>query len=144
MGGAEVVQEVPDYRKLGPVDLIWHLEERFEELRAQGDVGVDVIVNPAGEDRVVRVATWRCVLNYLAKDYLRDGGNKGAVMWSIAAESFRHSDARAIEEDDIAGKIIGALDRYIGNPRQSMVDGTGENVDLSHLSATTLGYVVWI
>lgn len=143
MGGAEVVQEVPDYRKLGPVDLIWHLEARFEELRAQGDVGVDVIVNPAGEDRAVRVATWRCVLNYLAKDYLRDGGNKGAVMWSIAAESLRHSDALAIEEDDIAGKIIGALDRYIANPRQSMVDGTGENVDLSHLSATTLGYIGW-
>lgn len=79
-------------------------------------------------------------MNYLAKDYLRDGGVGSAVNWAISAESFRNADANVLENDAESKKIIVALDRYISTWRQSMHDITGESVDLSHLAATMLGY----
>ena len=36
----------------------------------------------------IAVPTWRCILNYLAKAYLRDGGSGSAVNWSVSAESW--------------------------------------------------------
>ena len=30
---------------MGPIDLIWHLEKRFDELRAQGKVGQDYVAS---------------------------------------------------------------------------------------------------
>lgn len=32
-----------DYEKLSPIDLIWHLEKRFNELRKDNKVGRDYI-----------------------------------------------------------------------------------------------------
>ena len=122
-----------DYNKLAPIDLIWHLEKRFEELRADSKVGEDYVAGSHG-----------CILNYLAKAYLRDGGSGSAVNWSVSAESFRSADASVLEKDAVGKKIIAALNRYIDNTwRQSMTDKTGESVDLAHLAATTLGYINW-
>ncbi|MDU1522959.1 MAG: DUF1906 domain-containing protein, partial [Actinomyces sp.] len=133
-----------DYNKLAPIDLIWHLEKRFEELRASGKVGKDYVAGSHGGGTWVTVPTWRCILNYLAKAYLRDGGSGSAVNWSVSAESFRSADANVLEKDAIGAKIISALDRYIDHVwRQSMTDKTGESVDLAHLAATTLGYTNW-
>lgn len=133
-----------DYNKLAPIDLIWHLEKRFEELRASGKVGKDYVAGFHGGGTWVTVPTWRCILNYLAKAYLRDGGSGSAVNWSVSAESFRSADASVLEKDAVGKKIIAALNRYIDNTwRQSMTDKTGESVDLAHLAATTLGYTNW-
>ena len=133
-----------DYTKLSAIDLVWHLEKRFSELRAEGRVGEDYIAGShGGPGTWVTVPTWRCIINYLAKDYLRDGGSKSAVLWSLSAESFRSADAKVLETDPIASKIIAALDRYVGGQRQSMMDIAGEKIDLAHLSATTLGYTNW-
>ena len=128
VGGSTVKQDT-DYTSLSPLDLIWHLEKRFDELRAQGKVGQD------------STATWRCMLNYLSKDYLRDGGEGGSLQWTLSAESFRSSDAEMLESDATARAIIAALDRYIGSWRQSMKDVTGDYVDLAHMCVTTLGYL---
>ncbi|MCU9968256.1 glycoside hydrolase domain-containing protein [Mobiluncus mulieris] len=141
-GGTTVDTRI-EYKKLPPIDLIWHLEKRFEELRAGNKVGKDYIPSPPGGGRWVDVATWRCVLNYLAKAYLRDGNIVSVVKWSMAAESYRSGDAATLEKDPVASKIISALDRYIGAWRQSMTDKTGEAVDLAHLAATSLGYTNW-
>ena len=133
-----------DYNKLAPIDLIWHLEKRFEELRASGKVGKDYVAGSHGAGTWIAVPTWRCILNYLAKAYLRDGGSGSAVNWSVSAESFRSADASVLEKDAVGKKIIAALNRYIDNTwRQSMTDKTGESVDLAHLAATTLGYTNW-
>ncbi|MCG7303661.1 DUF1906 domain-containing protein, partial [Winkia sp. ACRQY] len=133
-----------DYTKLAPIDLIWHLEKRFEELRASGKVGKDYVAGSHGAGTRIAVPTWRCILNYLAKAYLRDGGSGSAVNWSVSAESFRSADASVLEKDAVGKKIIAALNRYIDNTwRQSMTDKTGESVDLAHLAATTLGYTNW-
>ena len=133
-----------DYNKLAPIDLIWHLEKRFEELRASGKVGKDYVAGSHGAGTRIAVPTWRCILNYLAKAYLRDGGSGSAVNWSVSAESFRSADASVLEKDAVGKKIIAALNRYIDNTwRQSMTDKTGESVDLAHLAATTLGYTNW-
>ncbi|MDR6939435.1 glycoside hydrolase domain-containing protein [Arcanobacterium hippocoleae] len=133
-----------DYNKLAPIDLIWHLEKRFEELRASGKVGKDYVAGSHGGGTWVTVPTWRCILNYLAKAYLRDGGSGSAVNWSVSAESFRSADANVLEKDAVGKKIIAALNRYIDKTwRQSMTDKTGESVDLAHLAATTLGYTNW-
>ena len=133
-----------DYNKLAPIDLIWHLEKRFEELRADSKVGEDYVAGSHGEGTRIAVPTWRCILNYLAKAYLRDGGSGSAVNWSVSAESFRSADASVLEKDAVGEKIIAALNRYIDNTwRQSMTDKTGESVDLAHLAATTLGYTNW-
>ena len=133
-----------DYNKLAPIDLIWHLEKRFEELRADSKVGEDYVAGSHGAGRRIAVPTWRCILNYLAKAYLRDGGGESAVSWSVSAESFRSADASVLEKDAVGKKIIAALNRYIDNTwRQSMTDKTGESVDLAHLAATTLGYTNW-
>ena len=133
-----------DYNKLAPIDLIWHLEKRFEELRADSKVGEDYVAGSHGAGRRIAVPTWRCILNYLAKAYLRDGGSGSAVNWSVSAESFRSADASVLEKDAVGKKIIAALNRYIDNTwRQSMTDKTGESVDLAHLAATTLGYTNW-
>lgn len=142
--GDEEVDLGTNYPKLSPIDLVWHLEERFEELRGQGKVGKDYIADPSGGTGTwSSVPTWQCILNYLAKDYLRDGGSGSAVNWALSAESFRSTDANLLENDPVASKVIKALDRYISGRRQSMVDKSGESVDLSHLSATTLGYTNW-
>ena len=81
-GGTTVDTRI-EYKKLPPIDLIWHLEKRFEELRAGNKVGKDYIPSPPGGGRWVDVATWRCVLNYLAKAYLRcemvNGGGKLSI-----------------------------------------------------------------
>jgi hypothetical protein len=45
------------------------------------------------------ILTWRCMLNYLSKDYRRDGRDKSTLNWSISAESFRAPDARVLESD---------------------------------------------
>lgn len=133
-----------DYNKLAPIDLIWHLEKRFEELRADSKVGEDYVAGSHGAGTWIAVPTWRCILNYLAKAYLRDGGSGSAVNWSVSAESFRSADASVLEKDAVGKKIIAALNRYIDNTwRQSMTDKTGESVDLAHLAATTLGYTNW-
>lgn len=133
-----------NYSKLAPIDLIWHLEKRFEELRLDGKVGKDYVAGSHSGGTWVTVATWRCVLNYLAKAYLRDGDSNSAVNWSISAESFRTADASVLENDTIGKKIIDALNRYIDSTwRQSMTDKNGETVDLAHLAATTLGYSNW-
>lgn len=133
-----------DYNKLAPIDLIWHLEKRFEELRADSKVGEDYVAGSHGAGTWIAVPTWRCILNYLAKAYLRDGGSGSAVNWSVSAESFRSADARVLEKDAVGKKIIAGLNRYIDNTwRQSMTDKTGESVDLAHLAATTLGYTDW-
>lgn len=81
------------------------------------------------------------MLNYLSKDYLRDGGNGSTIEWSVSAESFRRADAATLEQDATASAIIKSLDRYIGSWRQSMTDVNGESVDLSHMCVTTLGYL---
>ena len=128
-GGKALVQEATDYTKLAPIDLIWHLEKRFEELRAAGKFS-----SKSG-------AIWRGVINYLAKDYLRDGGNISALQWEIAAEPFARGNSIVLENDPVASKIIAVLDRYISGRRQSMIDVDGESVDLSHLNATILGYL---
>lgn len=139
-GGTETDTSV-DYNTLAPIDLIWHLEKRFEELRASGQVGKDYVAGSYGGGTWITVPTWRCILNYLAKAYLRDGRSESVVNWSISAESFRSTDATVLENDAEGKKIIAALNRYIdSNWRQSMTDSTGESVDLAHLSATTLGY----
>ncbi|WP_435299705.1 glycoside hydrolase domain-containing protein [Timonella sp. A28] len=139
--GGPIVDQNIDYHKLAPIDLIWHLEQRFEELRTQGKVGQDYIPNPvSGIGTWVYVPTWKCIINYLAKDYLRDGGSKSSTLWAISAESFRTRDAQILEEDPTASQIITALDRYISSWRQPMLDPSGERIDLSHLCATTLGY----
>lgn len=133
-----------NYSKLAPIDLIWHLEKRFEELRLDGKVGKDYVAGSHSGGTWVTVATWRCVLNYLAKAYLRDGDSNSAVNWSTSAESFRTADASVLENDTIGKKIIDALNRYIDSTwRQSMADKNGETVDLAHLAATTLGYSNW-
>lgn len=133
-----------DYNKLAPIDLIWHLEKRFEELRADSKVGEDYVAGSHGAGTWIAVPTWRCILNYLAKAYLRDGGSGSAVNWSVSAESFRSADASVLEKDAVGKKIIAALNRYIDNTwPQSMTDKTGESVDLAHLAATTLGYTNW-
>lgn len=142
-GGATTNTSI-DYNKLAPIDLIWHLEKRFEELRASGKVGKDYVAGSHGGGTWVTVPTWRCILNYLAKAYLHDGGSGSAVNWSVSAESFRSADASVLEKDAVGKKIISALNRYIDNTwRQSMTDKTGESVDLAHLAATTLGYTNW-
>ena len=142
--GGPVVEPAVSYFKMSVSDLLWHLENRFEELRADGKVGQDFIPDMSGGPGFwIDVSTWRCILNYLAKDYLRDGGNKNSAMWKLSAESFRGFDAKVLEEDEIASQIIAALDRYISGSRQGMLDSTGERLDLSHLCATTLGYTNW-
>ena len=45
------------------------------------------------------ILTWRCMLNYLSKDYRRVGRDKSTLNWSISAESFRAPDARVLESD---------------------------------------------
>ena len=131
-----------DYLKLPPIDLIWHFEKRFEELRGQGKVGVNNLIDPgSGKTNKITVPTFYCILNYLAKSYLRDGGNLSTFLWEKAAEPFRYEDALALEKDGTAKKIIVALDRYIGGHPQNMIDANGGQVDLAHLSATILGYM---
>lgn len=104
-----------------------------DELRGQGKVGQDYV--PSGTTGTtgiwVTVPTWRCMLNYLSKDYLRDGGNGSTIEWSASAESFRRADAAPLEQDATASAIIKALDRYIGSWRQFMTDTNGGSVDLS-------------
>lgn len=104
-----------------------------DELRGQGKVGQDYV--PSGTTGTtgiwVTVPTWRCMLNYLSKDYLRDGGNGSTIEWSVSAESFRRADAVPLEQDATASAIIKALDRYIGSWRQFMTDTNGGSVDLS-------------
>ena len=59
-GGATVDQGT-DYTSLSPIDLIWHLEKRFDELRGQGKVGQDYV--PSGDSGTwITVPTWRCML----------------------------------------------------------------------------------
>lgn len=138
-GGAGIDQGT-DYSQMSPLDLVWHLEKRFEELRSQGRVGKDY-VSTGSTGTWVTVPTWRCMLNYMSKDYLRDGGTGSALKWSISAESFRASDAKVLESDAKASSIIKSLDRYIAGWRQSMTDVSGEQVDLAHMCVTTLGYL---
>ena len=128
----------------GVVVADFRVEDGFEELRADSKVGEDYVAGSHGAGRRIAVPTWRCILNYLAKAYLRDGGGESAVNWSVSAESFRSADASVLEKDAVGKKIIAALNRYIDNTwRQSMTDKTGESVDLAHLAATTLGYSNW-
>ncbi|WP_306452342.1 glycoside hydrolase domain-containing protein [Bifidobacterium pullorum] len=135
-GGSEINQGT-DYTQMDAIDLIWHLEQRFDELRAQGKVGRDYI--PNGTTGIWNtVPTWECMLKYLSKYYLRVGGNKSTLKWSMAVENFRSADAKVLEADTESAKIIEALDRYIGSWRQSMVDISNEEVDLAHMCVTTL------
>lgn len=138
--GGTTIDQGTNYDQMGPIDLIWHLEKRFDELRAQGKVGQDYVASGT-TGTWVTVPTWRCMLNYLSKDYLRDGGNGSTIEWSVSAESFRKADAAILEQDATASAIIKSLDRYIGSWRQSMIDVNGESVDLSHMCVTTLGYL---
>lgn len=138
--GGTTIDQGTNYDQMGPIDLIWHLEKRFDELRAQGKVGQDYVASGT-TGTWVTVPTWRCMLNYLSKDYLRDGGNGSTIEWSVSAESFRKADAAILEQDATASAIIKSLDRYIGSWRQSMIDVNGESVDLPHMCVTTLGYL---
>lgn len=133
-----------NYSGMNLISLIWHLEKRFDELRAEGKVGKDVVVqsNPNAPATFVDVPTYSAMLNYMAKYYLRDGGGgkDGAVKWSLSAEYFRAGDAKALEQDSQAKQIIAELDSYLTEGRKEFSDISGGRVDLAHLSATCLGY----
>jgi len=138
--------ESDDYASMSPIELVSRLETRFDELREEKGVGVDWLpIAGTNTSRRVVVPTYSCILNYLAKPYLNGGGSGTKLLWSLVAGMFRDLDARILEDDAVAGKIISALDRYIAPWRQSMKDPLGEDVDLAHLSATTLGYIMrWL
>lgn len=127
-----------NYDALDFLDLIEALENRFEELRV---VYKDYAF---GEDPItsgsyvtwVKVPTWRCVLNYLSTVYL-----KGSVKWSAAAEAYRDADAKRLEEDAQASRIISALNKWMGPGRKEWTDPAGGAVDVAHMSVTTLGYI---
>lgn len=127
-----------NYDALDFLDLIEALESRFEELRV---VYKDYAF---GEDPItsgsyvtwVKVPTWRCVLNYLSTVYL-----KGSAKWSAAAEAYRETDAKRLEDDTQASQIISALNKWIRSDRQEWTDPAGGAVDIPHMSVTTLGYI---
>ena len=77
------------------------------------------------------ILTWRCMLNYLSKDYRRDGRDKSTLNWSISAESFRAPDARVLESD------VKAYDRSL-----SCRGGCGLD-DSRSPSASTALTMVW-
>lgn len=86
--------------------------------------------------RAVKVPTWRRVLNYLSTVYL-----KGSAKWSAAAEAYRETDAKRLEDDTQASQIISALNKWIRSDRQEWTDPAGGAVDIPHMSVTTLGYI---
>lgn len=136
-----VVDMGTDYANMNVVSLIWHLEKRFDELRAEGKVGQDVIA--AGTPAQVTykyVPTYRAILNYLAKAYLLGGGSLGVAQWAVAAENYRTADNNTLEKDPQAKQIIDQLDVYVGDSRKNFSDISGGQVDLAHLAATCLGY----
>lgn len=131
-----------NYSGVNLISLIWHLEKRFDELRAEGKVGKEAIaVGGAGAQvALVDVPTYRAMLNYMAKSYLRDGGLQSVVKWSVSAESYRTGDAKVLEQDNQARRIIAELDSYLTEGRKEFADISGGRVDLAHLAATCLGY----
>lgn len=131
-----------NYSGMNLISLIWHLEKRFDDLRAEGKVGKDIVASGGAGSQItfVDVPTYRAILNYMAKYYLRDGNSKGVVKWSISAESYRAGDAKVLEQDDQAKQIISELDTYLTEGRKEFSDISGGRVDLAHLAATCLGY----
>lgn len=130
-----------DYEKLSPIDLIWHLEKRFDELRKDNKVGRDYISTSHGDVVTVEVSTWRAILNYLSKEYLAEGGSGSTSQWTVAAEPWRGADASVLENDPIAKKIIAAWQRWCGDRKQHLIDVAGGEVDMPHMAVTTLGYL---
>ena len=132
-----------DYEKLSPIDLIWHLEKRFDELRKDNKVGRDYISTSHGDVVTVEVSTWRAILNYLSKEYLAEGGSGSGstFQWTVAAEPWRGADASVLENDPIAKKIIAAWQRWCGDRKQHLIDVAGGEVDMPHMAVTTLGYL---
>ena len=127
-----------NYETLDSLDLIEALENRFEELRVvykDYAFGQDP-VGSEGYVTWVKAPTWRCVLNYLSKVYL-----KGSAKWSVAAEAYREGDAKRLEEDAQASQIISALNKWIGSDRKEWTDPASGAVDVAHMSVTTLGYI---
>lgn len=82
------------------------------------------------------VPTWHCILNYLAKEYL-----KGSKNWSMAAEPYRSDDGDRMEHDSTASRIISALGKWIGPNRTDWTDPYDGKVDIAHLAAVILGYI---
>lgn len=120
------------------IDLVEALEDRFTELRRvnrTGAFGKDLVVL-GSTPTWVEVPTWRCVLNYLAKSYL-----KGSKMWALSAEAYRDRDAAILEGDSQAQQIIAQLDQWIAGERRNWIDPSGGEVDIAHMCVTTLGYI---
>lgn len=135
-----------DYQHMSVFSLIWHLEKRFDELRATTSIGTDAVIQPNGPTLTVRASTHKCILNYLAKAYLRDGSEKSAIAWSVAAEPYRSADAKILEADGTANRIIAALEPYLTvdpklGDRREFSDRSGGRIDMAHLAATCLGYM---
>lgn len=137
-----VIDRGTNYASMNLISLIWHLERRFDELRAEGKVGKDYTpVGNTGQITSVDVPTYRAILNYMAKSYLRDGSSKSVVMWAEAAERYRAADNGILDDDPQAKQIIAALDPYLVAGRKEFADIGGGHVDLAHLAATCLGYL---
>lgn len=138
----DTIDKSTNYSGMNLISLIWHLEKRFDDLRAEGKVGKDIVASGGAGSQVtfVDVPTYRAVLNYMAKYYLRDGNYRGVVKWSVSAESYRDSDAKVLEQDYWAKQIIAELDSYLAEGREEFSDISGGRVDLAHLAATCLGY----
>lgn len=129
----------PGYGSMNLFDLVEQLENRFEELRtiyADHRFGQSMVMIDSTAPIWFAVPTWHCILNYLAKEYL-----KGSKNWSMAAEPYRSDDGDRMEHDSTASRIISALGKWIGPNRTDWTDPYDGKVDIAHLAAVILGYI---
>ncbi|MDO4413205.1 glycoside hydrolase domain-containing protein [Cutibacterium sp.] len=134
-----VKKAAAEYSSISLIDLIEALENRFDEMRSiYADYGFGTDTRPAEEGTIkrLRVPTWHCILNHLAKSYLKDG-----VRWALSVEPSRKADASRLESDPIASEIIAALNKWIDDEPELWQDPYGGSVDVAHMTVTTLGYV---
>lgn len=128
-----------NYASMGFIDLVEKLENRFEQIRENdqtGTFGADYVQGSHGIGAWVNVETWHCVLNYLSKVYL-----KGSLKWAQSAEAYRELDAKKLESDSTASQIIDALQKWVGTDRNTWTDPSGGEIDVAHMTVTTLGYI---